>query len=116
MAEPFTTAIIERARDLIADRKHWCRFALAKDKYGQHVNATDPMARRFCAVGALIATANELTSDPLQANALGRLAANIVSSRGEWTLLAVNDFRGHAAVIAFFDKAIAQARERPGPG
>ena len=108
MAASFTPKIIERARFLIADRKHWCRFVLARDEAGVRATPTDPKARKYCAIGALIAAASEVTSDPGQAEALGRVAANVVAPRGGWSLVIANDFGGHAAVLSLFEKAMAQ--------
>ena len=56
-------------------------------------------------LGAVIAAAREFTNDSKQAY---DLAISIVRSfRGTTTLFNVNDVRGHAAVLAVLDEAIA---------
>src|SRR5271169_4952575 len=75
MSKPLTRPIIERARALIADEDHWCRAALAKDVDGRQVDPTDKTARRWCAVGAIIAAAFELVGDVKQAHNLAEVVA-----------------------------------------
>lgn len=110
MAKPLTTQIIERARALIADDHHWCRGELARDERGQRTSPTNWGARRFCALGALIAAAGEITGDPDRANELGRMAADRVSELAvgwKWlSLITVNDLLGRRAVQVLFDRAL----------
>ena len=83
----------------------WCRAALARDEHGRQVDPTDPTARRRCAFGALTAAAFELVGDLKQAK---RLADNLAKEiRGPSSLINTNDTGGHAAVLAVFDRALA---------
>ena len=105
MSTPLTRPIIERARALIADERHWCRGSLARDERGQQVDPTDVVARRRCAYGALIAAAFELVGDLNQAHKLADAVAKDI--RGPSSLINTNDTLGHAAVLAIFDTALA---------
>src|SRR5271169_4086438 len=105
MSKALNRIIIARARALIEDENHWCRGALARDDSGRQVDPTDAAARRRCAYGALVAAAFELVGDPSQAHDLADAAAREI--RGSPSLINSNDTRGHAAVLALFDKAMA---------
>ena len=90
MSRPLKIQIVERARALIADEKHWCRNELGRDARGMDV-------------GAVIAAAYEMTG--------GYRAAYDLAIRATQPLygtatLKVNDTRGHAAVLALFDEVI----------
>ena len=63
MAKPLKFQIIEKAKELIQDERHWCRGYLAVDAYGDSADPTTSEAVRRCALGALIAAAYQLTSD-----------------------------------------------------
>ena len=105
MSKPLTRPIIERARVLIADEKHWCRAALARDERGFQVDPTDAAALQRCAFGALVAAAFELVGDLKQAHNLADAVAREVC--GPSSLIHTNDTEGHAAVLALFDKVLA---------
>jgi hypothetical protein len=61
--------------------------------------------RKWCALGALIAAAYQLTHDFDAADQLGREALR--PRYGPATVIHVNDVRGHAAVLALLDEVIA---------
>lgn len=105
MSKPINVRLIERARELIADPEHWCRGSYARGKGGVSVSVGDSSARRYCAMGALILAAWEITGDVNRGDGLAYNAAKIVSKTG--SLVFVNDHQGHAAVLALLDKAIA---------
>jgi hypothetical protein len=105
MAKPLKLQIIERAKELIQDERHWCRGYLAVDASGISVDPTSREAVRRCALGALIAAAYQLTNSRLRAQ---DLANNALRSLTGWNgLVPTNDHRGHAAVLALFDEAMA---------
>ena len=105
MSKPLNVQIITRARSLIEDKERWCSGAVALDARGTTVSPISSQATKRCALGALIASAYEIINDYGQANIL---AINAVRSfQGISTLVNINDARGHAAVLAFFDEAIA---------
>ncbi len=105
MAKPIRVQILERARALIADERHWCPGDLARDAWGFSISPTDDSARQRCALGALVAAAHELTSDPELAHRLATTAMRPFV--GTTALTHINDSEGHAAVLDLFDIAIA---------
>ena len=62
MAKPLKLQIIENARKLIEDERHWCRGYLAVDQFGISADPTGGQAVKRCALGALIAAAYQLTN------------------------------------------------------
>jgi hypothetical protein len=107
MSKPLKLQIVEQARAVIADEHHWCRRHLAQDVNGVAVSPTSASAVRWCALGAVIAAAYQLTHDFDVAHDLGHKALR--PSYGAATLIHANDVRGHAAVLALFDEVIAAA-------
>ena len=105
MSRPLKLQIVEEARSLIADKRHWCRGQLAEDARGQVVFPTSAKAVRRCGLGAVIAAAFQLTRDYDTANELANSA--LLPHTGVSTLVHVNDVRGHAAVLALFDEVIS---------
>jgi hypothetical protein len=103
MSKPLKLQIIEDARALIKDERHWCRGELARNADGLSVDAIDSSAVRRCALGALVSAAYQLSHDHWQAY---DLAINALRpTYGSATLVRVNDMRGHAAVLALLDEA-----------
>jgi hypothetical protein len=103
MSKPLKLQIIENAKDLIQDERHWCRGELARDADGLSVDATDSRAVRRCALGALVSAAYQLTHDHWKAH---DLAINALRPMyGSATLVRINDMRGHTAVLALLDEA-----------
>jgi hypothetical protein len=105
MSRPLKLQIVEKARTLIEDERHWCRNVLARDANGRSVDPTDQRVVRRCGLGALIAAAYQITNDHRQAHALAITALRPV--HGSTTLVKINDIRGHSAVLAVFDEVIA---------
>jgi hypothetical protein len=104
MSKPIGVAIIDRARTIIANPDHWCQGSYAKSNGGVPVSAEDRSAQRYCAMGALILAAFEITGDVGRGRELAYSAARIISNTR--SLIFVNDHEGYAAVLALFDKAI----------
>jgi hypothetical protein len=105
MAKPLKFQIIQTAKELIQNERHWCRGYLAIDDYGLPVDPTGTEAVKRCALGALIAAAYQLTNDKVRAH---QLALNALRPlRGSNRIALINDHRGHAAVLALFDEAMA---------
>jgi hypothetical protein len=105
MAKPIRVQILERARSLIEDERHWCPGDLARDALGCCVSPTHSTAEQRCALGALVAAAHEFTSDPDLAHHLAATAMRPLVSAT--SLTHINDTTGHAAVLELFDLAIA---------
>jgi hypothetical protein len=105
MAKPVKTQILERARALIEDERHWCPGDLARDAMGFSVSPMDGSAEQRCALGALVAAAHEFTGDPELAHHLATTAMRPLV--GATSLTLINDVAGHAAVLELFDLALA---------
>ena len=105
MSKPVPLIIIERARDLISDEQQWCYGTHARGRGGFPVSVKHPDARRFCAMGALLLAASEVCSTAEDADNLAKDIAKMISPTG--SLVFINDHRGHGAVLALFDQAIA---------
>ena len=105
MSQPLKVQIIEKARALIADERHWCRGELARDINALSVCPTDSRAEKRCALGALIVAAYQITNDYSRAHDLAISA--VLPLHGSATLVNVNDVRGHAAVLALLDEVMA---------
>jgi hypothetical protein len=105
MSKPLKVQVIEKARALIEDERHWCRGELARDMNALPVCPTDSRAERRCALGALIAAAYQITNDFSRAHDLAISAVRPL--HGSATLVNVNDVRGHAAVLALLDEVVA---------
>jgi hypothetical protein len=105
MAKPLKFQIIERAKELIQDERHWCRGYLAMDASGDSADPTSKGAVRRCALGALMAAAYQLTNDRVWAYDLALNAMRPLC--GSNTVVLTNDHRGHAEVLALFDAATA---------
>jgi hypothetical protein len=104
MSRPFKIQIVERARALIADKEHWCRGELARDARGMGVCPLSNDAVKRCGLGALVASAHEITRGHRMAYDLATRAMQPLY--GTATLVKVNDVSGHAAVLALFDEVI----------
>ena len=105
MSKSLKRRIVETARALIQDERHWCRGELARDAHGVSVDATDSNAVRRCALGALVSAAYQLTNDHWRAY---DLAINALRpTYGSATVVRINDMRGHAAVLTLLDEALA---------
>lgn len=105
MSKPLKVQILEKARTLIEDERHWCRGELARDGNGVSVCPTDRRAVRRCGLGAMIAAAYQITDDYGRAHDLAISATRPLC--GSSTLVNVNDVRGHAATLALLDEVVA---------
>jgi hypothetical protein len=97
--------VLEGARNLIANPDHWVQGAYATDQHGNSVLSHG--AVRFCAVGALKRAAANVWA-PTGVTWEARLMLDRVAADGPEF---VNDYQGHEAVLAMYDRAIAFARE-----
>ena len=105
MSKSLKLQIVENARALIQEEQHWCRGMLARDAGGLSVDPTYSRATQRCALGALVSAAFQLTNDHWQAYDLAMSALRPICESA--TLVRVNDMRGHSAVLALLDEALA---------
>ena len=105
LASMTTAEVLQKARDLIADESRWTHGYYAKDESGHDVEPNEPSACRWCALGAvyhvLDLSEQETLSDPEAVRALDDAAGYYGST------VDVNDYEGHDAVLALYDRAIA---------
>ena len=102
--------VLINARALIADPNHWTRSFFACTEAGQPVSWYASSAAKWCAMGAIYRGAYELVGDRDEAARIGTKVAKSISPL--WLcsgLMMMNDARGHAAILARFDKALAAA-------
>ena len=105
MSKSLKRQIVENARGLIAEEHNWCRGELARDADSLSVDPTYSRTTKRCALGALVAAAYQLTNNRWQAY---DFAINALRPKcGSATLVRINDMRGHAAVLALLDEALA---------
>ena len=120
MAQPLIDRVLADARTIIADRRRRLRCTEAVTAIGQICDACDPAAVRFCAVGALINSAFQLTGNHEQAHRLGWKVAGMIAKAARlrpvdeddagWSLALLSDTRGQAAVLRAVDALIDQRR------
>lgn len=108
--------VLEQARALIADQTHWCQNALAVDAEGCETDPSADDAMAWCALGAIYRASDSGILSPAFDEADAALWRAIPTIRPGWTLDAtvadVNDGLDHAAVLALYDCAIAEARRQ----
>jgi hypothetical protein len=96
-----TLAVLGRARELLAGDQRWCRGSFARSWFRLPVPVHSAVARRYCALGAIMRAGCEL-----------QLRVDHARSTLEWqTGRAIKDWnddpaRTHAEVIAAFDAAV----------
>jgi hypothetical protein len=116
MSKPLQHQIIARALEIVSDESKWTRGSMARTADGNPCACLDPVAVRFCALGALFRAAGELFG--MDKFALGQngfaqaveaesfvLAANNLGDDGAPR---INDVEGREAVVAMFKVALAQ--------
>lgn len=101
-----TIAVLNRARALIADERHWCRGAFARSWAHIPVRPYSFFARRFCVLGALKRAACELLLPTENAYlALEWQAGRRVEGWND------DPKRTHTEVLALFDAATEALRQ-----
>lgn len=81
MARSLVRQILEGARILVGARATWTRNYLALTANNRECEPTDARAARFCAYGALIRSAYDLTGCPIEARTLAGRAAMHITGR-----------------------------------
>lgn len=110
MAHTIQHQVIARALELIADEANWTRGALARSRSGLVCSWDHAEAYRYCAIGALARAVADLFDTSCEAGSTAMRAASYVlqaNSRAGYVLAHINDFEGHAAVVAMFERALA---------
>ena len=118
MAQPLIDLVLENARTIIADRRRRLRDFEAVTADGCECDPCAEEAHRFCAVGALIRAAYEITGDHEHAHSLGWQVAGMIADAAKlprladrgWSLALLSDTRGQAAVLRAVDALLGERR------
>ena len=108
-----THEVLQKARDLLADRKHWAQNWFAYDKDGHFVDSVDENATCWCSVGAVCKV--EGRDDCQNSKALD-LLDEVLEDYFNWVsgVANYNDSHTHGQVLVVFDKAIELAKAEGG--
>jgi|GEM_PF-3177735 len=118
MTHPLEHAITTRAIQIISTRALRARETEAVDQSGRPCDPCAPEAVRFCAVGALIRAAFELTRAHERSHTLGwEIASKIAHHAGltageddpAYAITVLSDDRGQKAVLDTFGRYIARS-------
>jgi hypothetical protein len=118
MAQTLVDLVLKHARSIIADPRRRLRGKEAITAAGEECDPCENEAVRFCAVGALIHAAFQLTGNRERAHVLGwKIAGQIAAAAAlspldedelGWSLALLSDRRGQAATLRAFDTLIGQ--------
>lgn len=116
MSKPLVEQVTESARRLLEDPKNWTQYAIARTRNNRLCEPDDAKAARFCAYGAILRAAHDVTGDSDRAQRVADRAAMLIMQRENpysafEELIAIND--GHRptarrAVLDLFDRALAR--------
>ena len=114
MAKSLARQILDGARVLVGVRGTWTRHHLALTANNRECDPTDPRAVRFCAYGALVRSAYDLTGDAREARKLaGRTAMSITNRNNPHEafedIYTINDgpaVSSRNAIIGLFDRSL----------
>lgn len=103
-----TLHTLRRARALIRDLEHWTQGSFARDINSEECEACDPDACRWCAIGALQATADTADEYDSALLELAHSGVGLATTLIADSLVAWNDSheRTHGEVLEAFDQAI----------
>lgn len=99
--------ILRAARARIEDPKNWTTHTTARNDLGEPCNAMADEAVCWCGYGALVAESRCINCYQL----LSKAASDLFNGA---SIGSVNDKRGHEAMLAVFDAAIAAAEAEAG--
>ena len=111
-------ALLQSARDLIADPARWTRGAMARNRLGQSCSPHESEAVCYCSQGAIslkIYSTRFMRLNPVELIALkgnALIALDLAASHlaGKYmTIASFNDTHTHAEVLAVFDLAIERS-------
>ena len=109
--------ILRDAQERIRDIKNWTIGKPAVDSDGFLVVTYSPKACKWCATGTMVLTVYK-KSPTLEAESLAYKTINDIAAQSfpdssyRGTIVWINDYIGHDAVIAIFDKAIANLTQQ----
>lgn len=109
MSPDLQQQILRKARNLLSDRRRWTRYSAARTGNGIVCTPYAPDAVKFCAYGAVVRAALEVTGSRQQAGQLARSIEMRLFGQArvqQQRLSHVNDCEGYAAVLALLDAAV----------
>jgi len=117
MAKSLVHQVITRARQLIDDEGSWIQVYAAVSADGTPVEPHDPSAVRFCASGALLRAAFELTSDIATATELRDAACRKLVPHAYSPVHTIEDLNdtsiGCGTIIQLFDEYLEPCFFKP---
>jgi hypothetical protein len=116
MSESLNHRVLLGARALVEMRSTWTRYYLALTRNNQECGPTDPAAVRFCAYGALVRSAYDLTGHAGRASMLAGRAAMSLTGRDTpqeafEDIYVINDgpaVSSRRAILELFDAALGR--------
>lgn len=116
MSKSLSYLVVDGARALVEVRSTWTRNYLALTRNNRDCDPTDPRAVRFCAYGALVRSAYDLTGDEGRANMLAGNVAMSLTGRDTAQeafedIYTVNDgpaVPSRRAILDLFDRALGR--------
>ena len=114
-SQPTAAQLLQEARAAIADRDHWTVQHMARAFDDAPVDVYDHRACKFCVHGALmrVRKVHGLHKDyaaPAVKRAYNMLRTAAIELHGHAATSRINDFKGHAAILAVLDLAINYGR------
>jgi hypothetical protein len=109
--------VLRLARALITNPAHWTTRHTARDRNGEPVHEWSLEAVSFCAIGAINRAAYEYFGAPGHhfevEGAWARAAVIALAGNDDHCILTlINDHRGHAVILDYFDRTIARLEGR----
>lgn len=106
--------LLQDARKLISNKKHWCRLAEARDVIGRGVPAISKEAVKWCAIGAIRAVSSFLREADYYPhyNSTEYKARCFMVETIRKSITTLNDSDGHKAVLKAFDKTTKALKRR----
>lgn len=107
MSRALEKAVITRAKAILSNHNRWAIDVISTDKYGNRCSPHDPLAVKFCGLGALTRAAGELIKNRGEARRFALCVAMGIEDTTKCCIDDINDTVGRHAVIALFDAALA---------
>ena len=110
MSQELERQVIDRARALICEPKHWRQMVYAMDDHHRRVDWCSQEAVAFCVIGALRRAAYDLSGDRNRAILIAnRIAAKMTTigfdELARIKVQHINDTKGHGEVLRLFSAA-----------
>ena len=98
--------VLTEARKLIENEENWTTGYYARDKEGNEIDESSPLACKFCAIGALHRVIEREDDYEIVYSGAKEKLAKVAEDNHGLYIAQVNDSLGHKATLEMFDKAI----------